>query len=111
MFSAAYCLAFERLSYPVVCVLVFGMVLLYAQPQKLTRYQRMRRNGGKHTELEWRMLKYYYGNRCAICGMRNAKLTKDHIVPVSKGGSDNISNIQPACQSCNSKKGAKIGTY
>lgn len=44
--------------------------------------------------------------RCAYCGFR-LKLTLDHVVPVSKGGRDIESNLVPACQSCNSSKGAK----
>lgn len=32
-------------------------------------------------------------------------LTVDHIVPKSKGGGDELSNLQPMCSRCNTKKG------
>ena len=52
-------------------------------------------------------LKSKYGAKCAYCG-NIEKLTIDHIIPRSKGGSDLTSNLQILCKSCNSRKGAKI---
>ena len=35
-------------------------------------------------------------------------MTKDHIIPRSKGGHNNISNYQTMCYRCNTEKGNKI---
>lgn len=35
-------------------------------------------------------------------------ITKDHIQPVSKGGSNEMSNLQTMCSPCNNKKGNKV---
>ena len=33
------------------------------------------------------------------------QMTKDHILPLSKGGADHLSNLQPMCSDCNGEKG------
>jgi 5-methylcytosine-specific restriction endonuclease McrA len=45
------------------------------------------------------------------CGRRagpSVKLEVDHIVPVSKGGTDDRWNLVPACRECNRSKGNQL---
>ena len=56
------------------------------------------------TPTQWQAIKEAFGHRCAYCGRKMKRLTMDHITPLSKGGSHTLSNVVPACQSCNSKK-------
>lgn len=84
-----------------------------------------------------RMQTYLHGIKCVRCGIegkyfaleRNSKgssnkfhynlyaldeegneimMTSDHIIPKSKGGPNDVSNRQPMCSPCNTKKGNSI---
>jgi len=44
---------------------------------------------------------------CVDCGTRE-RLEYDHIVPVSRGGSNTARNIELRCEPCNRRKGASI---
>ena len=69
--------------------------------------------GGKFSALEWLELKTKYNFTCLCCGRNepDIRLTADHVIPLAKGGTNNIDNIQPLCISCNSKKHAKFIDY
>jgi len=45
--------------------------------------------------------------KCSTCGTKE-KLEYDHIIPVSKGGSNTERNIQLLCEKCNREKAARI---
>ncbi len=54
----------------------------------------------------WRRYLELGGPRCAYCRrvVGYERLTRDHIVPRSRGGRTTPDNVLPACRSCNAKK-------
>lgn len=44
---------------------------------------------------------------CQYCGARGGRLECDHIVPLSRGGSDEDDNLATSCKPCNRSKRAK----
>jgi len=85
-------------------------ILWRGLPYDLTNAQKRRlrlkaaRKRGTHTNQEWEELKEEFCYRCVQCGIKTERLEKDHIVPLSLGGGDTISNIQPLCSKCNMSK-------
>lgn len=52
------------------------------------------------------------GGRCALCGItkNDSPLDVDHIIPRSRGGSNELANLQVLCAKCNRTKGNKDDT-
>lgn len=59
------------------------------------------------TPEQWEYCKTFFNYSCAYCGSKTKSLTKDHFVPLSKGGVFTASNILPACNCCNIAKSNK----
>jgi len=58
---------------------------------------------GAFTADDWQRLVRAHEGRCAYCG-EFAPLEPDHRVALSRGGSNDIGNILPACHRCNARK-------
>ncbi len=54
----------------------------------------------KHEKLTCELCKHAFG--------KNAKITTDHIIPLSKNGNGNITNLQLTHEGCNKMKGNRI---
>lgn len=63
-------------------------------------------DGGFVSPHQWAEIKRRFQYRCAYC-KRKAKLTMDHVIPLSRGGKHTPDNIVPACLRCNGMKHAK----
>lgn len=68
-------------------------------------YQLRRIEHSMEMKAKFAVLCEEYSHTCPCCGITGVKLTIDHIVPKSQGGSDDITNLQPLCRGCNAKKG------
>lgn len=73
-----------------------------------TRRARKAGAPGSFTLIEWECKCLAHGNRCVYCGA-GGKMTRDHDIPLSRGGSHFITNLVPACKRCNCRKRAMTG--
>ncbi len=80
---------------------------------QMARADRLRQAEGSFTGSEWEALKDQYDHTCLRCQRRETEivLTPDHVIPLIKGGRNDIGNIQPLCRSCNSTKATHTTDY
>jgi 5-methylcytosine-specific restriction endonuclease McrA len=77
------------------------------------RKRRVAKNAsrGSFTAKEFKELCERYGNKCLSCGSMGVTLEADHVIPLARGGSDDIGNIQLLCGFCNRRKFVSLVDY
>jgi 5-methylcytosine-specific restriction endonuclease McrA len=70
------------------------------------RRARIRGSGGSHTAAEWTALCRSGSWQCFYCAtvVDVETAIQEHMIPLARGGSDNIENIAVSCAVCNSRK-------
>lgn len=72
---------------------------------------RKRKNQGMNWIRQEKRLAIYIrdGLECAYCGsnIEDTKLTLDHLIPYSMGGSNDQTNLVTCCHRCNSSRGTR----
>lgn len=75
----------------------------------LNRKARVRQAAGHYTAADLRLQYKSQGGNCWWCGKAlNGKYEGDHVIPLSRGGSNYPSNIVLTCLPCNREKGKKL---
>ena len=74
---------------------------ILAHRQMQYTYRKLNAKGfSTKQQLQWRW--EYYGGRCWICECEAKEF--DHVIPLTKGGSNWPANLRPICRSCNARK-------
>lgn len=63
---------------------------------------------GTHTTQDILRMKKVQRGKCYYCGCKLTKYHVDHVIPLSRGGSNDPSNLVLACPSCNTSKGDRL---
>lgn len=93
----------------------YGLTRYRKSPEKWVEYGSRRRARianaeGDFTSEQWLAMREYYEDTCFCCG-EQGQVTFDHVVPISRGGTNTVANGQPLCLGCNKKKHAKTIDY
>lgn len=88
----------------------------HEHPEKVkAKWSRQYHAKGTYTKDQLEARIDFYGRRCYLChcdwdALVSGNRTIDHIIPLSKGGTNWPSNLAPACRSCNASKSNKART-
>ena len=83
--------------------------LLKVKPWRQRRNALLSGQLGQLTEEQWAAILVAYNHRCAYCLKRATQLQREHVVPISRTGTNVAANVVPACWDCNKRKGKKSG--
>lgn len=91
---------------------VFGKKFFAALRGENNEFSRFIRIGRDRPSVpEWAKLRSDVFRRdnftCQYCGDHGGRLECDHVMPISRGGSSDPSNLKTACFTCNRSKRAK----
>lgn len=85
-----------------------------ANPDKVALVHRIKRQrkraAGNLSAADWRLVLETYGSACLCCGSDDPP-TIDHVIPLSRGGSNTVDNVQPLCNGCNMRKATNTIDY
>ena len=73
-----------------------------------SRALRLREEMGRKRSLVIARLTERDGDRCRACGTLPPAYHIDHVIPVSRGGGNELPNLQLLCRTCNLTKGARL---
>ena len=96
-----------------IMIMFVILSILLSKKIRMGRKRRKRRKGTKERQQisgDVRHAVYLRDNySCCICGkgVEDYDLQIDHIKPISKGGTNAMSNLQTLCEDCNKEKGNK----
>lgn len=62
--------------------------------------------GGRYSQRKTAECLAAKGTTCHLCRTPGIATTADHVIPRSLGGGDELENLEPACQPCNSARQA-----
>jgi 5-methylcytosine-specific restriction endonuclease McrA len=74
------------------------------------RRARLSGASGSVAATEWVALRARWGENCLKCGSVE-RLQWDHVVPLARGGTHHITNLQRLCRRCNERKQASTADY